>query len=71
MFVLRIQRTIQRQVKFAFQSGVGGISVGIFAVGGMLYLAAAHGEAFHHRRQLIAQGGGIALLALLRHLVCL
>jgi hypothetical protein len=44
LFASRIQRPVQGQIEFASQAGVGGIGVGIFAVGGMLELAAAHGQ---------------------------
>jgi hypothetical protein len=49
-------------------AGVGGVGVGVFAVGGVLQLAAAHGQAHHHVRQLRFARCGVALAAHLRHL---
>jgi hypothetical protein len=50
---LRIQRSVHEQIEFASHAGVGGVGPGIFAVGGVLELAAAHGQAgqfvFHNK----------------------
>src|SRR5674476_1554764 len=63
LLALRIQRLAGGQVEFLPDAGVGGVGPGIFAVGGVLELAAAHGQAVHHGRQFHAQRGRVAFSA--------
>ena len=67
-YILWIQRAVRRQIEFLSHAGVGGVGEGVFAVGGVLQLAAAQGQAHHHVRQFRPQVRGVALAAHLGHL---
>lgn len=59
---------VGREVEFDSHAGAGGVGEREFAVGGVLELAAARGQAHHHLRQLRLQIRGVALAAHLVHL---